>query len=176
VIQRKANSVRCSEKKRAASSRMTKAKPKERKSLEPSARVRAALEAMVFQGHHRKLAAKNAGLNDKSLFNALSKPHVKAFYNRLLVVLRDSTRAKNIHRLEAIRDRSGNHTAAVAAVKELERSASDTKTYEGVPRVPGLVVHLIAAAPPAPALSSPAAILIDGHARPIAETINASQD
>jgi hypothetical protein len=45
----------------------------ERKLRAPGAKVRAAIDLMVWQGHHRDEAAKLAGMNPKSLYNAFRK-------------------------------------------------------------------------------------------------------
>jgi hypothetical protein len=87
----------------------------ERKLREPSGRVRAAIEFMVWQGHHRDEAAKFAGLKPKSLYNAFRKHHVRAYFLTELGVLRESGRARTFHRLEALRDQDDNKAAAVKA-------------------------------------------------------------
>ena len=126
---------------------MTKTNLPARKSAEPSPRIRNALELMVFEGHTRKEAAQAAEMADKSLANAFRLPHVKAFYNGLLEVLRTSTRARNFHRLDAIADRSTNDMARVAAVKAMEAITDAAPPDSSQSIAPGLVIQILHAAP-----------------------------
>ena len=83
-------------------------------------KVRAAIDAMVWQGLPRAEAATAAGMREHSLYKALRKPPVKAAYLRELDVLRTSERARNFHALLAVRDQTDNQQARVNAVKVLE--------------------------------------------------------
>ncbi len=132
--------------------------------LEPTGKVRKAIELMVFEGHQRKDAALAAGIKDKSLYNALAKPHVKHFYNRLLEVLRTSGRARNFHRLEEIREQTTNPMAAVNAIKTLEALADSPPLTPGTPRTPGLV-FIINQAGSAPVVMEKASKIIDQSTR-----------
>jgi hypothetical protein len=106
-----------------------------------SGKLRAAIEAMIWEGSCRQQAAKSAGLKDHSLREALRKPHVKAFYSGQLQVLRTSERARNIHALVRVREQDENKMAVVQAVKTLEQ-LSDTETLAGTGqlRAPGFVI------------------------------------
>jgi hypothetical protein len=78
-------------------------------------KLKAALDAMVWDGLKRNDAAKAAGLAESSLRFALRKPHVVAYYRAECDALRNSIRARNLHRLDAIADDSKNDMAKVAS-------------------------------------------------------------
>lgn len=113
-------------------------------------RLRVALEAMVWQGAHREQAAAIAGITDHGLRTALAKPHVKAWYLAQLDVLRTSARARNIHRLVAIRD-AANNMPAVNAIKALEQIDDEARSTQAMQRAPGLQIVVIAAPQALPA-------------------------
>jgi hypothetical protein len=80
-----------------------------------------AIGFMVWEGARRQDAAEKACLKDHSLRAALKKPHVLRHYHAELGVLRESTRAKNFHRLDVIAGgEGGNDMAKVAAIKTME--------------------------------------------------------
>src|SRR5579863_8568025 len=85
-----------------------------------TARVRSAIEAMVWQGLKRDEAAKVAGMRDNSLYVALRKSDVRAFYLAECEVLRLSGRARRIHRLEAVVEQDSNMMAVVQASRTLD--------------------------------------------------------
>lgn len=89
-------------------------------------RLRTALLDMVWKASHRDDAALANRMTVHGLREALKRPHVMAFYNRELEVLRASERPRNIHRLCEIRD-AGNNMPAVNAVKALELLDSEAK-------------------------------------------------
>ena len=121
-----------------------------RKPLQAPPLARKAIELMVWEGHHRDDAAKAAGMLPKSLYNALRKHHVRAYYLAQLEVLRTSERARNIHRLCEIRD-AANNMPAVQAIKTLEALTDDMPAGGGgQQRTPGLVIQIVNA-PQAPA-------------------------
>lgn len=95
-------------------------KPPRRPEAALTKRIRIAIEAQIFEGLGRKEAAEKAGIAEITLYQALRKPVVLAYWNEQLKVLRESTRARNIQRLEEIRDQNANLNAAVQAVKVLE--------------------------------------------------------
>ena len=104
-------------------------------------KVKAALDAMVWQGLKRPEAAASAGLTDHALYCALRKPHVKAAYLAECEVLRVSGRARNIHRLNEIRD-AANNMPAVNAIKALEQLGDDADGHShGATRAsPGVTI------------------------------------
>jgi hypothetical protein len=88
--------------------------------LKVTGKLKTAIEQMVWHGARRAEAAEKAGLKDHSLRAALRKTHVMAHYHAELGVLRESTRAKNFHRLDGIAEDSPNAMAKVAAIKVME--------------------------------------------------------
>lgn len=112
-----------------------------------SARVRTAIEAMVWQGLTRDEAAQHAGIKDNSLYIAMRKPDVRRFYLSELDVLRTSEKARNHHALVRIRDQDENKMATVAAVKVLEQ-IDETPATAGVHRsAPGVTIIINGNAP-----------------------------
>lgn len=138
------------------------------RALAPTGRIRKAIDAMVHQGIIRKKAASLAGINEKSLYNALCKPHVKQYYNQQLEVLRTSARARNFHRLEEIREQRKNPMASVNAIKTLEQMDADPALAGGSQRSAGLVIVIQA---------SPQGAAVIGNATVIdAKPLNAKDD
>lgn len=105
-------------------------------------KLKAALDFMVWEGLKRTAAAEKAGLADSSLRFALRKPHVLQHYRAECAALRESFRAKNVHRLDTIADDSKNDMARVAAVKAMEAIAdqADERTPLGGQLRPGLTI------------------------------------
>src|SRR5437763_1591725 len=90
--------------------------------LTVSGKLKVAIDLMLYQGSCRTDSATAAGMTDHGLREAMKKPHVKAYYNAGLEVLRTSERARNISVLASIRDKAdSNQMARVAAVKALEQ-------------------------------------------------------
>jgi hypothetical protein len=132
-------------------------------------KLKVALELMVWHGTKRADAAEQAGLADSSLRFALRKPHVLQHFNAELATLRNSLRARNLHRLDGIADSSRNGMARVASIKALEQIADDADQRQrpGSQQLPGLQIVNVQApgstAPPrilgpAPFPAPPAAI------------------
>lgn len=121
---------------------LPQATKKPQKVIEPTAIVKQAIDLMVHEGSHRDDAAKAVGMLPKSLYKALAKSHVKRYFNQQLEVLRTAARARNFHRLEAIREQDGNPMAAVNAIKTLEGLATDQEHNRGatMPMQPGLII------------------------------------
>jgi hypothetical protein len=65
-------------------------------------------------------------------------------------VLRDSERARNIHRLVAIRD-AANNMPAVNAIKALEQIDDEARGTSAMQRAPGLQIVVVAAPQALPA-------------------------
>ena len=101
------------------------------KRLRVTGKLRIAIEAMIWEGLPRSEAATKAGLADSSLRFALRKPHVLAHHNAELAALRTSLRARNVHRLNDIGDKSGNDMAKVSAIKTLEQLADVAEQHYG---------------------------------------------
>ena len=96
--------------------------------LQVTGRLRAAIDAMVWRGLTRDQAAEAAGIKPHSLYCAFKKSHVLAHYRGELGALRESTRARNFHRLDAIAETSGNDMAKVSAIRGMEQIDHDERT------------------------------------------------
>jgi hypothetical protein len=138
--------------------------------LTVSGKLKIALDSMLFDAACRADAAKVAGMTDHSLRAALRQPHVTAYYNQGLQVLRTSERARNISALARVRDTSENSMAVVSAAKALEQlSETETVHRNSVPMLPGL--QIVVVAPPIPAaqrgpiIDAPNAIPSDDSSR-----------
>jgi hypothetical protein len=107
-------------------------------------KLRIALTQMVWAGSRRADAAREAGMSNHGLREALKKPHVKAYYLAELGTLRESERAKTFHRLCDLRDQDENKNAAVAAAKALEQIADEAVVRNaGVTATPGVVIKMV---------------------------------
>lgn len=114
-------------------------------------RVRAAVEAMVWQALTRKQAAEAAGLTDHALYCAMRKSHVMAHYLSLCETLRLSGRARRIHRLEAVVEQDMNKMATVNAALALERLGDADAARSNTAQTAGVTIRIInqtTAAPP----------------------------
>jgi hypothetical protein len=109
-------------------------------------KLRIAIEAMVWEALPRAEAAAKAGMADSSLRFALRKPHVLAHHNAELAALRTSLRARNVHRLDSIADKSGNDAARVRTLESLA-DASEQHFGSRSSQTPGVVIQIIQAAP-----------------------------
>jgi hypothetical protein len=106
-------------------------------------KLKAALDAMVWDGLKRDDAAAKAGLSIHGLREALRRPHVRHHYLAQLEVLRTSARARNIHVLEEIRDDSGNAMARVQAVKALEQLDNEQQGSAAARTSPGFAIVVV---------------------------------
>lgn len=69
-----------------------------------SAKVRRAVDLMVEGALKRQDAAQQAGLTDHALYCALTQPHVLAYRNDRLRVLRESAACRSIARVDILAD------------------------------------------------------------------------
>jgi hypothetical protein len=106
---------------------------------------KAAVDAMVWLGMNRADAAKHAGMQDQSLYVALSKPHVRSYYLAQCEVLRTSGRARRIHRLEAMVEQDENKQAVVNACKALDQQDDSPQAAAARSAAPGFVVVVVQA-------------------------------
>jgi hypothetical protein len=109
-------------------------------------KLRRALELTVWEGSKRDDAAEKAGLASSSLRFALRKPHVLAFYRAECDALRNSLRARNLHRLDTIADDSKNDMARVASIKALEQISDVADEKQGKPgagQLPSLQIVIV---------------------------------
>ena len=119
--------------------------------LTVTGKLKVAIDAMLFEGSRRADAAKSAGMTDHGLREAFKKPHVKAYYNQGLVVLRESERARNIRRLAEIRDAADN-MPAVQAIKALEQMPDDVRDLSDPRQQPGITIRIINPTPAPPTI------------------------
>ena len=117
-----------------------------------TARVRQAVELMVWDGKPYNEAATEAGLTVRAMRLALARPHVMAFYKAELQVLRTSEEPRSIHRLAQIREAANNMPAVVAAKHLLELEQTNTSNSNATsPGVTIRIVNQTALVTPAPA-------------------------
>jgi hypothetical protein len=116
-----------------------KAKPP--KEFKITGKVKVAIDAMVWQGLKRDEAAQLAGIKDNSLYVALRRPDVKAYYLAECEMLRTSGKARRIHRLEAMLEQDDNKAAVINAALALENMGKDQASVNaGQSRTAGVVV------------------------------------
>lgn len=114
------------------------------KPLKITRQVRTAIEAMVWQGLKREDAANHAGMKDNSLYVALRRPDVKAFYLAECEVLRTSGKARRIHRLNAMVEQDDNKAAVINAAMALERiNGGDSAGASSTSAAPGVVIQIL---------------------------------
>jgi hypothetical protein len=117
-------------------------------------RLRKAVDLMVWQAARRADAALAAGMTDHSLRAAFRRPHVMAYFNRELEVLRAGERPRNIARLCEIRDAADN-MPAVNAIKVLEQLDAEAISRPSANSpTPGVVINVISASPSPPVIDA----------------------
>lgn len=121
-------------------------------------KLKVALDAMVWDRLPYAEAAAKAGLAANSVRSALRKPHCVAYYRGERQALLASLQPKNIHRLDAIADGSGNDMARVSAIKQLEtmdQVAAATTPVGSAQLVPGLCIVIQGSASSQPVVIAP---------------------
>jgi hypothetical protein len=103
-------------------------------------KVKAAIDAMVWEGLKRADAAAKGQLTDHSLYVALTRPHVKQYYMQQCEVLRLSGRARRIHRLETISEQDDNKQAAVNAIRALDQIPDADQVAGAARATPGVTI------------------------------------
>lgn len=106
-------------------------------------KLKAALDAMVWQGQDWDEAARNINLTTAAMRKALGKPHVLAYLKHEREVFRSSMGGKTLVRLAELRDQDENRNAAVKACQVLEQlgeTDSARGAAAGMPRVPGMII------------------------------------
>jgi hypothetical protein len=84
-----------------------------------NATAKALVEAMVWEGINRRDAIEKLGISTSYAYRLLRSPDVMAHYQAELDVLRNSGKARLVHRLEELTEQNDNQTAAVGAAKVL---------------------------------------------------------
>lgn len=136
---------------------------KDAKITRVTGKVRAAIEAMVWDCLPRDEAAAKAGISPHGLYKALRKPPVKAAYLAELEVLRTSERARDIHTLNEVRDQTSNQMARVQAVKTKWQIEDGEDAARGKQAVPGLQIVIVQ--------SSAQRIPADGHTSQVIDMV-----
>jgi hypothetical protein len=88
---------------------------KEKKEIVLTPKNKAAVELMVFDGLKRSEAAELVGLTDHALRTALTKPHVLAYLNEQMEVLRTSGRPRALHTMIELLESKNDSTKFKAA-------------------------------------------------------------
>lgn len=116
-------------------------KPPARQRL--SAKLTAALDAMVWDGMSFVDAARHANMNAASMRSALERNHVQAYLRQQRQVFRECLSTRGLTRLVELSEQNDNLTAAVSATRTL-LNESDQEHSAGAQRhAPGLVVQII---------------------------------
>lgn len=77
---------------------------KQKKTLTVTPRIRQAIEHMVHDGMDRRIAAETVGLTDHGLRTAMHKPHVLAYLNEQMEVLRTAARPRALRKMVDLLD------------------------------------------------------------------------
>ncbi|WP_457663983.1 hypothetical protein [Sinorhizobium medicae] len=77
---------------------------KEKKEIVLTEKNRQAIELMAYEGLKRSEAAEAVGLTDHALRTALTKPHVLAYLNQCMEVLRTSARPRALRKMADLLD------------------------------------------------------------------------
>ena len=137
------NSKGCTMAKRVTSSGKTRV----------SAKVKAAIDAMVFEALPRRKAAEKAGMLEHSLYKAMRKPPTLAYLREQMQVLRTSAGAEGVARVAHLMHHAGSEhvqlgaaqwMAGIEGVSPVSRSES-LHLHQGL--APGLTINLIQAPP-----------------------------
>jgi hypothetical protein len=111
-------------------------------------RIREAVDTMVTRGIAYDAAAREHGIATRHMRLALSKPHVSAYYQAQLQVLRGARAARNFHRLCEIADRQDN-MPAVQALRTLEMLGDEQANKPSAPS-PGISIRIVNVSTPPP--------------------------
>lgn len=122
------------------------------KRLQIRGKLKATLDAMVWDGLEWQEAAKTHNFHVVSMRKAMGSPHVQAYIRAERQVLRESLSPRNIHRLREIRDAADN-MPAIQAIRTLEQM-SDEQSHgqSGASVSPGITIRIINQAPTPPTI------------------------
>lgn len=116
-------------------------KPPARQRL--SAKLTAALDAMVWDGMSFVQAARVANMNAAAMRNALERNHVQAYLRQQRQVFRECLSTRGLTRLVELSEQNDNLTAAVSATRTLLNEADQEHSSGTQRHAPGLVVQII---------------------------------
>lgn len=123
-----------------------KAPPRLANPLSLTKPIATAIHLMVWEGLDRKEASRRAGITDHGLYQALTKPHVKAALLEQYEVLRTSARPRAHHKLEMLMDRAESERVQLEAAKYLDSNGkSDMQGVHvnvGINLQPGYLVDI----------------------------------
>lgn len=88
---------------------------REKKEITLTPANKQAVELMVYEGRKRPEAAEAVGLTDHALRVALTKPHVLAYLNECMEVLRTGLRPRALHTMGELLDSKNDSTKFKAA-------------------------------------------------------------
>ena len=123
------------------------------KKVRISSMIKAAVDAMVFEGVSRPEAAKAAGCGEDNLRLALKRPNVLAYLNEQSRVLRTSAAARSIARIDNLADKatsehvqfeSNKFLLGIEGTAPIHRSEINANVRLSTP---GYVIDLTQAAP-----------------------------
>ena len=108
-----------------------------------STAVKAAIDDMVFTGAKRGDASTKAGITNHTLYVALKQPHVLAYMNSQMGVLRSSAIARTIAKAEDLMDGAESEHVRLGAIQYLNPPIARTEnTHVHQHLIPGLtIVH-----------------------------------
>lgn len=113
-----------------------------------SARMKRALDLMVWDCKTDNEAAVETGMTVTNIRLALKQPHGRAYYRGQIDVLRQRESAANIHALLEVRNQKSNQMARVQAVKALEQIGdAQANGNTGHSPTPGVVIQILTSAP-----------------------------
>lgn len=115
----------------AAQQAAAKVKRGQAKNLRVTGKVKAAIEAMVSQGLTRPEAAEAAGMTDHGLYVALTKPHVLAFFNEQMEVLRTAARPRALRKIIDLADDAESERVQLDAAKYIDGMDRNGNTVGG---------------------------------------------
>lgn len=113
------------------------------KRMQIRGKLKATLDAMVWDGLEWQAAAKAHNFHVVSMRKAMGLPHVQAYLRSERQVLRESLSPRNIHRLREIRDAADN-MPAIQAIRTLEGMGDDAiGGVAAVSHSPGITIRIL---------------------------------
>jgi hypothetical protein len=134
-----------------------------------STKLKAALDAMVWEGLLYADAARKVNLSTFAMRCALDKQHVQAYLRQQRQVFRASLVDEAIHRVRAISQQDENKAAAFNAASRLMSESDQEHSLSTQRQAPGLVVQIINShmLPSNPSVEPVTTQVIDVAAEPI---------
>ena len=111
------------------------------KQVRISTDVKRAIDLMVHSGLRRDTAAQQVGLHDETMRRSLTFPHVLAYMNSQMQVLRQSAIARTVQKAEHLMDFAESERVQLEAVRYLNPPIERTENlhvHQG--SIPGLTI------------------------------------